>query len=295
LLIPLASLIRRPPLRTKFALAISLTLPALVWYCHAAFLLRERRGSLASADNSVLWLRALIAGAHFRFETVQLAVRYLAIRAFTPLGTALALWGLWQAHDRFWRLWGLTALGALAVLAGKLHHEYYWLALAPLSAVGVGRSLADLAARWPLRAAGLGCVLVGLSLFLARDTWRTPREWSTLPEAACAVRSVVPPEGLLVAPEALLYAADRRGCRLELATTAARRAAGEWGSDLVDDHPLALVEFYRVRGARFVAVPRGDVNGDAAMATSLALQEAIRRRYNVLVDRPVVLIAALTD
>ena len=69
----------------------------------------------------------------------------------------------------------------------------------------------------------------------------------------------------------------------------ARRAAGEWGGTLDRDGPLALVEFYRARGARFVA--------DVAEADPgrLALHEAIRRRYNVLVDRPGVLLAALTD
>ena len=29
----------------------------------------------------------------------------------------------------------------MGLLAGKLHHEYYWLPLAPVAAVGVARSL----------------------------------------------------------------------------------------------------------------------------------------------------------
>jgi hypothetical protein len=97
----------------------------------------------------------------------------------------------------------------------------------------------------------------------------------------------------VVAPEALCYAADRPGCRLELAPAAAQRAAGEWGGVLECASAPALVEFYKARGARFVALPGG---GDALRATDfarLALQEAIRRRYNVLVDTPVVLIAGL--
>ncbi len=93
----------------------------------------------------------------------------------------------------------------------------------------------------------------------------------------------------LVAPEALLFAADRQGCRLEFGRPAAVRAAGEWGEHLASEGPLALVEFYRARGARYVA----DVGagGDPAR---LALHEAIRRRYNVLEDRPGVLLADLS-
>jgi 4-amino-4-deoxy-L-arabinose transferase-like glycosyltransferase len=293
LLVPLVSLIPRSERRWKVMLALGLTLPALGWYLYAVLLLGVGRGSLAAADNAWLWLRALVPGALWRSATLGLTGRYLAIRAFTPLGAALAVWGLWRLRDRFWRVWGLAAAGALAVLAGKMHHEYYWLALTPVAAAGVGRALADVATRRPLRAVGLGCLLIGLSLFQCRSTWGTPLEWSMLPEAARAVRSVVPPGALLVAPEALLYSADRRGCRLEWTPSAARRAAGEWGADVALGDPLALVEFYRVRGARFVAVPKGTAR--EAPAASMALQEAIRRRYNVLVDQPGVLIAALSD
>jgi hypothetical protein len=111
-----------------------------------------------------------------------------------------------------------------------------------------------------------------------------------LPEAARWVGRVVPRDAWLVAPEALLFAADRRGGRLEFGPDAARRAAGEWGQALDRDDPLALVEFYRARGARFVA----DLDPGTDRAR-LALHEAIRRRYNVVVDQDGVLIAALTD
>ena len=142
----------------------------------------------------------------------------------------------------------------------------------------------------PALAAGAGLALVVCSLLQARSTWCTPPEWASLPDAAHAVHALVSPGDLLVAPEALLYAADRRGCRLELDRAAARRAAGEWGSALTGDSPLSLVEFYKARGARFVAIP--GVGGDQPSSDPgrLALQEAIRRRYNVLVDGSVVLI-----
>ncbi len=294
LLLPLFTMIRRPPRRLKWVLALCLMLPALLWYAHAAALLQEGGGSRASADNGAIWLRVLIPRALLRVETLRDAARFLTLRAFTPLGLVLAVWGL-RGSNRLWRVWAVAVLVALAGVAGKLHHEYYWLALAPPAAVGVGRSLALLGRRRPALAVGMGFALVGISLLQARTTWLTPAEWSTLPEAARAVRSIVPPGGLVIAPEALLYTADRRGCRLELTRSGARRAAGEWGAALESDSPLALVDFYKARGAGFVAVPGVAGDSESIDPARLALQEAIRRRYNVLVDGPFVLIADLHD
>jgi hypothetical protein len=281
-----------------------MVLPALLWYAHAAVLIwqegRVGGGSRAAADNGRIWLRVLIPTALLKLDTLRDVVRFVVIRGFTPLGLVLAVWGLrLRGGDRLWRVWMLAVWAGLAILAGKLHHEYYWLVLAPLAAVGVGRALAGLAGSQPALAAGVGCALIGLALVQSRSTWQTPAAWRTLPEAARAVGSVVPPGALVVAPEALLYTADRRGCRLELSASGARRAAGEWGSTLdtpgEDHHPLALVEFYQARGARFVALPGVPEDGCPADPLHLALQEAIRHRYNVLIDCPDVLIAALDD
>jgi hypothetical protein len=131
--------------------------------------------------------------------------------------------------------------------------------------------------------------LAALGLAQARDTWRTPREWASLPEAAAAVERMVPAGSLVVAPEALLYAADRRGCRLETGLDASRRAAGEWRGRLQLDGPLALVEFYRARGARYFA-DLAEPNGDPGRR---ALREAVRNRYRLLADRPGFLVAEL--
>ncbi len=289
-LVPLVACIVRPPRRWKVALAVATLAPALLWYVHAAHLLGQGIGSRASADNGALWLRALGPCALGRTETLALIGRSLIVRAFTPPGFGLALLGVFwpSGGDRLWRVWGGSALAALMLLAGKLHHEYYWLALAPIAAVGVSRALTRLRTRSPGAAIAVGVGLLGLSLLQSLSTWRTPLEWTALPEAARAVRALVPRDAWLVAPEALLYAADRRGGRLEFSPAAARRAAGEWGGSLDGNEPLALVEFYRARGARFVA----DVGADPAR---LALHEAIHHRYNVVVDRDGVLIAILTD
>jgi hypothetical protein len=273
-------------------LALAMLAPALLWYVHAGRLLGEGVGSRASADNGALWLHALGPSALGRVETLALIGRFLAVRSFTPIGFGLAVVGVFwpPGGDRLWRVWGGAAMAALLLLAGKIHHEYYWLALAPVAAVGVGRALSGMWARSRVAAVGAGVGMVVLSLLQSLSTWRTPPEWSALPEAARAVRAVVPRDAWLVAPEALLFAADRRGGRLEFGPDAARRAVGEWGQSLDGDNPLALVEFYRARGARFVA----DL-GPGTDRARLALHEAIRRRYNVVVDQDGVLIAALTD
>jgi hypothetical protein len=114
-----------------------------------------------------------------------------------------------------------------------------------------------------------------------------------LPAAAAAVRAHVPAEAWVVAPEALLFASDRRGCRLEFSRGSVLRAAGEWGETLRNDDASALVDFYRGRGANYFA-DLGATDGPAG-AARLALHRAIRRRYKILVDRPDVLLADLVE
>lgn len=290
ILIPLVTVILRPRWTWKVALAASLIGPALLWYWHAATLIATDNGSRASADNGAIWLRVLIPAALFRAETAVHVARFL-IRSFTPIGLALAIVGLLppRTGDRLWTVWGASTLATLAVLAGKLHHEYYWLMFAPVVAVGVGKGLDLLFDRRGVFGAIACAALLGLALIQSWSTWRTPVEWASLNEAARVVQARVPREAWVAAPEALLFSSDRRGCRMEYTASAAKRAAGEWGESLDSEGPLALVEFYRAHGARFVA----DVSTDDP--NRLVLHEAIRRRYKVLVDRPGILLAVLID
>ena len=104
-------------------------------------------GSRASADNRAIWLGLLAPAALLQPETWTLALRFLAVRAFTPVGAALAIVGLAVGRGAGpWRAWGLMSLATLAMLAPKLHHEYYFLILAPAAAAGVGLALDRLAA-----------------------------------------------------------------------------------------------------------------------------------------------------
>lgn len=290
ILIPLVTVILRPRWTWKVALAASLMGPALLWYWHAASLISSGAGSRASADNGAIWLRVLVPSALFRVGTAVHVARFL-LRSFTPIGLALAILGLLppRAGDRLWTVWGASTLAALAVLAGKLHHEYYWLMLAPVVAVGVGKGLDLLIVRQRRLGWIAGAGLLGLAMVQSWSTWKTPVEWSSLAEAARVIQANVPSDAWVAAPEALLFASDRRGCRMEFTASAAKRAAGEWRESLDSEGPLALVEFYRAQGARFVA----DVSTDDS--DRLALHEAIRRRYKVVIDRPGILLAVLND
>jgi hypothetical protein len=268
------------PVRRAILALVALA-PALLWYGHAAGLLHEVGGSRASAESATIWL-----GAIGKIEALGrlpgLAWRFAVVRAFTPIGFMLAIGGWFGVGklDALWRIWAVAAIGALALLVGKAHHEYYWLILAPLAALGIGRALAALPRGWAV-AAWVG--FAALAFVQVRSTWQTPAEWFHLAEAAAVVRKHVPGDALVVASEALLFAADRRGCRLEFEPEAAARAAREWGGQLDPADPHALVEFYRGRGARYLAVLDPDD----------AWRGRVRGRYRILVDRPGVLLARL--
>ncbi len=377
-----------PPKRRlpELVAAGATVVPALLWYAWAAHLVAMGGGSRASADNRAIWLGLLAPSAFVQIETWTQALRFLAVRAFTPIGAALALFGLIGgrragADDRglgLWRAWVLVAMATLGLLASKLHHEYYLLILAPAVAAGVGCGLDRLANGWPTRpgrgtragprtpltppvgaptppdspvdastppflrggreggpahlnpplekggqggvmrskgeftradamqalsahnrlAAGArwpaiaaaSCLLIQACV-QSRSTWRTPPEWAGLEAAARAVAAATPSGAWVVAPEALLFESDRRGCRLEWTESAARRAAGEWGKEAAGAvrGPIDLVDYYRWRGARYFA-DLGDRGDDPRR---MALHDAVRRRYKVIIDRPEVLIADL--
>jgi len=290
LLVPLCLTILRAPRARKVAAAAATLLPALAWYAWAYYVVRAGGGSRASADNQAIWLGLRGPAAMFKPETLVWVGWFLLIRAFTPIGAALAVFGLWnQRHerDKLFEVWGVSTLVVMAGLAEKLHHEYYWLFLAPVVAFGIGIVL-DRLTRQSCRLAALG----GLALLCAiqvRSTWREPTDWVGLRLAARVVSMIVPPDQWVAAPEALLYEADRRGCRMEWSAASARRAAGEWQAGNRVDSPTSLIEYYGERGARYFA-DLGNASGDPSR---MALHEFVRRRYKVIVDWPEVIIADL--
>jgi 4-amino-4-deoxy-L-arabinose transferase-like glycosyltransferase len=266
--------------------------PVLAWYLHAST--RLATGSRASAENAALWLHAISPVVWLRPETYPTILKGLAIRSFTPLGFGLAAWAIVAGKvDRLWTIWAVAAGSALALLAGKLHHDYYWLALAAPAAVGVARGIVAVSESAPKGRVLAGCLALMfgcLAAWQAAATWRTPPDWRALDLASTMIRRHVPTGVWLIAPEAVLYAADRRGCRLESGRSAIR-AAGEWGATLGTEGAAdeALVSFYIARGARYLA----DVGDPAAGPLRGPLHQSIRhsRQFQVLVDRPGLILA----
>ena len=274
------------------ALCASALLPAVAWYAWASHL-TALSASGASAENRDIWMGILGPGALGSGETWRSIGKFLVVRAFTPLGFLGALWGLRGAATgaRVWWAWAALATATMAALAAKLHHEYYWLCLAPAAAAGLGAAWGRLDARRPGLAFASALAFAAMALRLSDSTWRTPDEWATLAEAGRAVAEETAPDDLIVAPEALLYQADRRGCRLEYTAAAATRAASEWAPQANLISPLELVEFYESRGARWFADLGVDLlDGDPARTD---LHQDIGHRYKIVIDRPDVFLADL--
>jgi len=294
LLVPLCLTILRARRSRALAAAAATLLPAIAWYAWAYHLIQAGGGSHASADSQAVWLGLRGPAAIFKQETLVWVSWFLLVRAFTPTGAALTLFGLWYArdeHDRLFQVWGISALFVMAVLAEKLHHEYYWLLVAPVAAFGIGIAIDRLATRSRRVAALGGLALLLLCAIQARSTWRMPADWVGLQSAAGIVATIVPPEDWIASPEALLYEADRRGCRMEWTAAAARRAAGEWQAALRVETPAALLEYYREQGARYFA----DLGHAGDDPRRMALHEFVRRRYKVIVDHPAVIVADLVN
>ena len=288
---------RGPDPRDRSSSSCATILPAVLWYTWSSYLLALGEGSRASADNRSIWLRHFGPFALLEPETLRLVSWCLLMRAFTPLGAGMAVVGMSirpaknGRRDGLWMVWGISAMVAMAFMSRKLHHEYYWLLIAPVVAVGIGRAVVLVAENRRVSAALLSAAMVVLSWAQVRSTWRTPLEWIGLEPAAGAVRTTVPSDAWVVAPEALLFQSDRRGCRLEYTRAAAARAAGEWGNKSPAEGPLELIETYRLQGARYFA----DLGGRADDALRKDLHDFIRQRYKVIVDRPEVIIADLAD
>jgi 4-amino-4-deoxy-L-arabinose transferase-like glycosyltransferase len=296
-LLPVVVLVAPRPRRGRaVAFALSTLVPVLIWYLWADRLVAGSTGSRASADNRAIWMKLVGLGALATAETWAHIVRFLVVRAFTPAGLAVAAWGLWPRSgggrdDRIWWAWTAFAMATMALLAEKLHHEYYWLCLAPVVAAGLGLAWSRLAARDLRLAAAAALGFGALGAAFSASTWRTPEEWEALARAGEVVAATTAPGDWIVAPEPLIYQSNRRGCRLEFTPPAAERAAAEWGAGARVADPLELIEFYRSRGARWVA----DVGAAAGDERRMALHEGIRRRYKIWMDRPDLLLAELAS
>ena len=276
---------RKWPRLSAFAYIGTILIPAFLWYVHAAHLLSGQTASAsASSENAANWLARLGDFASAPWSTI---LRDLTLRAFSPVGFLLLCGCLpgFRRLDPLWKTWLVATALAFVVLAGKLRHEYYWLMASPIVAA-VGAIAWGRIKLWNAPAAGTTLVLFCvLSLVQARSTWSTPDEWKGLTVAGRELASATSPDDLIIAPEALLYASDRRGCRLECEIGGIRRALAEWQENSQAPTALGLVAFYRdSAGATFFA----DLNPSREDPPRTALHQALKRSPNakVLADRP---------
>jgi hypothetical protein len=270
------------------------------WYASASpYLSAAAQPARASAEA---WLAALGPSALLKLETWHWIAHFGFIRAFTPLAVLLVFVCLWRRLlDAVWVAWLLGALATLLAVAGKLHHEYYWLLLAPpvaaAVAVWLGRSFeaARLEGRVPWDALAIGGSQIALSLAMAWSTWTTPDEWRAIEAQSAAIARAVPPEGRLVAREAVLYYADRRGMRLEHDPPAIARAIAEWRGGARrhiprDPTPDQLLSCYDANGATHWAEVGDPLAGRLGGPSAAAARRAAAR---VLIDQPGLLVVEL--
>ena len=292
---------RRSP-RTILA-ACSTLLPALLWYAWADSPGRSGRRLASVGRQPVDLARSARAGGALEAGDAQ-------VRGLVPVRPGVHAAGRGSCRcsgsgyrsaiiedDRLAALVGLGNLGAGrdGVSRGETPSRVL------LAAAGAGRRRGDRPLRWTRLAVkhrrqrgrrGRGACSCSawypgpLDLANAR---RMERPGGGRP-APC--RRTVPRDAWVVAPEALLFQADRRGCRMEWTTPAAARerpANGEPDDEV--DGPLDLLEYYRRQGARYFA----DLGSRDADPRRKGLHDAVRRRYKVIVDRPDVIIADLAD
>lgn len=282
-------------------------IPAGLWYLHAAQLATST-DSAATFGNLDQWTSSLGPAAWFKPHTWGWIARFGLVRAFTPLGLALGAAGLVAGGPSIWRLWTLGALAMLAMVPGKLHHEYYWLWVAPGLAVGTSviyerMKPAQTAARSdPAHArilerlwfAILWFTFGGLCLLTARSTWRTPDEWRPLNRARALAEGHIPENVLVIAHEATLFTLDRRGMRLENEPAAMTRALAEWGVKIPPHQaaPGTALRWYHHFGARYLVEVGDPARGTLATAWA---REARRLALHILADEPGLLVVAFAE
>lgn len=290
--------------RAAVGLLVCATVPvlAMTWYYHNARGPLDQ-GAHASRANLQHWYTAVTSLPWLQPETWLWIFRLGVVRAFTPIAVVVFMYCLFERLlNRFWVLWSIGAGLTLLVLAGKLHHEYYWLLLAPVIAAAFGTQLARLAemaaveGRRPIEARVLFVVQAVVSVALAWSTWTTPAEWANIRAAAAKIQSHVPRDQLLIAREAVLFYADRRGMRLETEPSAIARAIEDCGQtpptqpatltdllfvyDQYTPHAHYLVEI----GAESPGVLRGPV---ARFADANGWRAKIAEPDLLLIDRSV--------
>lgn len=233
-------------------------LPPLAWYTHATALAHASGFSILPMSDFARgvgrWLQASFAGE---------ALRRLAMEAFSPLGLALAVVGIfWPGQGRaawVFRVWATGAVALLILIPESLARNYDDLLMVlPAGAALAGMALAALAARCRLRPV-VTLLLILFVLDAMRSALPLYRPDRSPYDLGVLLNRLTAPQDLIVTESGgspnVLYAADRRGwidasydlARLErLAQAGARYFASVSSQDTRDRR-----EFLRALDARF--------------------------------------------
>lgn len=143
--------------RSLARVAVAAAMPAILWYGYAVVASRglETEGMLAIGRRH----RDLLDLARYRFwgawehwENVYDTLVHYVVPS--PLALGLCVYGLWRVHhDPRWRLFVVWLGAAVGYLLIDFHpigvqvHEYYYLNIAPLTALFVAAAVVDLGRR----------------------------------------------------------------------------------------------------------------------------------------------------
>jgi len=266
---------KRPELYLAAALVL---LPSAWWYVHAWHV-----ASTSTSVSTQFWQahKWFGPGRFLEFASYRQLAYFIGIRVLTPIGTVLAILGALFRPGRthcpqhqhsvransceaavessyLFHVWLVSLLAYVPILMRKVDHEHYYMAIAPIAAVFIARALIVLSAipsnaRLLLSgrqmAVALAAGLVFTDVLAVRSTYRDPREWQFVTEAAAAVRELTPPQALIISPSSVLFYADRRGFAMDYAPADVAYLFSTFGVMSESVAPTELVEFYRSQGA----------------------------------------------
>jgi hypothetical protein len=274
--------------------------PAVAWYLHAWHVAASSETVSTPFWQVHKWIaldRLMDANTHRQL------VFYVGLRVLTPIGVSLAIVGaLLRAAPNdsssaprdgsmLFHVWLGSLLAYGPILVRKLDHEHYYLAIAPVAAVFMARSLAalwesPLARRFYVSgswaAAILGLLLLASDCLACRSTFRDPAEWRHVTTTAAAVRDCTPPGALVAAHSSVLFYADRRGFTVAYNRDEIEYLLGTWGERDIAPIPENLLEFYRRRGAEYFV----ELLGTNRELDNAAFFETVRGRYRIVREVP---------
>jgi hypothetical protein len=297
--------LRRPVLLCALGASV---LPALAWYLHAW----ETAADSTTVSTPFWQVHKWISLARFVDLSTYRQLSYFAgLRVLTPIGVLLVCIGVLLRPQlgatttgrgaMLMHVWFVSLITYFPILLRKLDHEHYYLAVAPVAAVFMGRALVAIArasldlhcyVRGPAAAAILGMALVVNDWLAFRSTFHVPPEWRDVVAAAEAAHECTPPDSYLAAHSSVLFYADRRGFSFAYGRDEIDYLLGTWSKKQSDPTPEALLEFYRRQGAEYFV----ELLGTNREQDNAEFFDYVRSHYEILRMEPgKYVVASLTN